>query len=54
MMFEFMVPQPSNIHNLASSSIKTARVISKPIDPRTYEADLGKSWTATRKSMRQL
>ncbi|PUB28105.1 hypothetical protein C8J95_10849 [Elizabethkingia sp. YR214] len=42
MMFEFMVPQPSNIHNLASSSIKTARVISKPIDPRTYEADLGK------------
>ncbi|MEH7887399.1 hypothetical protein [Elizabethkingia meningoseptica] len=42
MMFEFMVPQPSNIHNLASSSVKTARVISKPIDPRTYEADKSK------------
>lgn len=36
MMFEFMVPQPSNIHNLASSTIKTARVITKPVDPRTY------------------
>ncbi|MCL1675937.1 hypothetical protein [Elizabethkingia meningoseptica] len=34
MMFEFMVPQPSKMHNLALQTIKSARVIEKPVDPR--------------------
>lgn len=35
LMFEFMVPEPSKLHNLAMNNVANGIFIEKPVDPRT-------------------